>query len=254
MHVSLGWREGRDLAHAHTYMRKKNFWSSSKKVICCAPWGLIHANKNFLHILSSANGAYIPRFWALRGIWEWDFSSCRQSSWSFPGCHDPQWQQSYLGKTAWLSLLWPITGAGRGRQHHGCVFGFSPCCPRGDGGGWGWAFSTHEMACSWVVQDSRVLAPSCVCHRQNPYLVLILFFWGPWEGKARTLWNGCENYQTRFSITSRVSLGKFSIEVNRGLFNGFSWAWILTLIVCLHRVWRLGFIHLNVGIWWRCLR
>lgn len=121
-----------------------------------------------------------------RVIWEW-LSSCRQCSCSFPGCHDPQWQQSYLGKTAWLSLPWPITGAGRGRQHRGCVFSFSPCCPSGDGGGERCIVSRCEMACSWVVQDSCVLAPLCVCHRQNPYFVSVLFFWSPWEWKARTL-------------------------------------------------------------------
>lgn len=75
---------------------------------------------------------------------------------------------------------------------------------------------------------------SCI-PRQNPCFALALIFWDPWEGKTRTLWDVCENSQTQFSVTSTVSLHKFSIEVNRGLFNGFSWAKIFTLIVCLFR-------------------
>lgn len=181
--------------------------------------------------------------------------SAPTGSWSFLGFHDPESKQSYPGKIArpflsWPSLSWPITGFGRGRQHHGCVLGFSPCSSSVDRGGRGRTSSTCEMACSWVVQDSHVLASSCVCHRETPYLLSVLFFWGSWEGKARVLWDGCENYQTRFSITSTINLSKFRIEINRV----FSWAWILTLIAFTCRVWRLGFLHLNVGIWWRILR
>lgn len=215
MHSALGWREGRGLAHAPTHMSNKlKLLKFFKDVDLLWTLGIDPCKEKLtvFFFWFSAKDTYTPRCWVLVVIR--DFSSYRQCNWSFTGCHNQQGQQSYCKMIGWFPLPWTISITGRGRQ--------------------------------------TAAVSSTVFPDKNPCFVLVLFFWDPWEGKTRTRWDVCKNYQTQISVTSTLSLHKFSIGVNRSLFNGFSWAQIFTLIVCLLRVWRLRFIHLNIGIWLRC--